>query len=127
MLAVAPLVWGEIAVTDMERAVAFYQQHFNLSFHREVMDMMEMAIIETEVLDGANVALCKHPLMIPSLEGATVYLHVTDKLNPLLETMSRAGVQILLPLTPIKGGEKGYISLFVDSEGNKVGLWAKQQ
>lgn len=32
MLSIAPLVWGEIPVSDMNRAIAFYQQHFGVEF-----------------------------------------------------------------------------------------------
>ncbi|GDY25536.1 MULTISPECIES: VOC family protein [unclassified Agarivorans] len=125
MLAVAPLVWGEIAVADMDRALAFYAEHFDLTFRRENMGDMEMAILETEDPEAASIGLCKHEMMKPSLDGSTLYLHLSEKLSPLVNKITDAGVQILLPLTAINEGEHGYIALFVDSEGNKVGLWSK--
>lgn len=128
MLKHAPLVWAEIAVQDIERAIEFYTSHFSIDFHRELIGEtgMDMAIITSEDREGAGVALVKHPMMKPTPNGSIVYLHLSDKLTPLVEKVAKAGVKILLPVTPIKDGEVGYISLFEDSEGNTVGLWSKE-
>lgn len=125
MLTTPPLVWAEIAVSDMDRAIKFYQQHFNVSFKRETIADMEMAILETQSTEDASIGLVKHQMMQPSLDGSTVYLHLSETLSPLLAKLEQAGVTILLPATTIKEGECGYIALFADSEGNKVGLWSK--
>ncbi|WP_025820648.1 VOC family protein [Shewanella marina] len=126
MLDHAPLVWGEIAVVDMERAIAFYQQHFGVSFKREVVADIEMAIIETVDKQAASIALVKCQMMKPSMDGSVVYLHVTDKLSELVAKLVQAGVTILFEPIAIHDGEFGYCSLFVDCEGNKVGLWSPQ-
>lgn len=128
MLDHAPLVWGEIAVADMERAIGFYQQHFGVSFKREVVaDIeMEMAIIETIDKQAASIALVKCRMMKPSMDGSVVYLHFTEKLSELVAKLAQAGVTILFEPIAIHDGEFGYCSLFVDSEGNKVGLWSPQ-
>ncbi|GAC18182.1 VOC family protein [Paraglaciecola arctica] len=135
MLEHSPLVWAEIAVTDMKRAVAFYQTHFGLSFKHEVMNGMEMSIAETVNIGGpsadtANIvdpsfALLKHQMMVPSRDGSTVYLYLSLTLNGKINALKAAGVEILLPPMAIKEGEAGYIAIFVDCEGNKVGLWSQ--
>lgn len=125
MLQQAPLVWGEIAVDNMDRAVNFYEMHFNVSFTRESMDNMEMAILETEDREAASIGLVKHDMMKPGSGGSLLYLHLSDKLTPLIEKLNQASVKVLMPVTPIKGGECGFISAFIDSEGNSVGLWSK--
>ena len=124
MLNHPPLVWAEIAVSDMDRAIKFYQQHFNVNFKRETIDDMEMAILETKNDDDTNLALVKHKMLTPSMDGSTIYLHFSEQLTPLVEKLQQANVPVLVPATPIKDGECGYIALFGDSEGNKVGLWA---
>ena len=123
----APLVWGEIAVDNMDRAVEFYGKHFGVSFRREVMNDMEMAILETQSKEAANIGLVKHEMMKPSPHGSVLYLNLSKKLSPLLESIAKAGVRVLLPVMPIKEGECGYIALFEDSEGNTVGLWSKDK
>ena len=125
MLTTPPLVWAEIAVIDMNRAISFYQQHFNVSFKRETVADIEMAILETQSPEDVSIGLVKHQMMQPSMDGSTIYLHLSDTLSPLMAKLAQAGVAILLPATPIKDGECGYIGLFADSEGNKVGLWSK--
>ncbi|WP_198782957.1 VOC family protein [Shewanella putrefaciens] len=127
MLSIAPLVWGEIPVSDMNRAIAFYQQHFGVEFKRDDMEDMEYATIVTEDVSAASIGLVKCSMSQPSMQGSTVYLHFSTQLQPLVDKLTAADVNILLPVTPIKEGECGYIALFVDSEGNKVGLWSKDK
>jgi len=88
MLHQAPLVWGEIAVENMDRALAFYGQHFGVSFRREIMNDMEMAILETEDKQAASIGLVKHEMMLPSMNGSVVYLHLSDKLEPLVARLA---------------------------------------
>ena len=76
MLEHSPLVWAEISVTDMNRAVEFYQTHFDLTF--------------------------KHEMMVPSRDGSTVYLHLSLTLNDKVNEIKAAGVEILLPPMPLK-------------------------
>lgn len=125
MLAHSPLVWAEIAVTDMNRAMGFYQRHFGLTFKQETINDMELAIVETTNPDHASVALMKHEMMQPSKEGSTVYLHLTMTLKDKVTELEQANVDIVLPAMPIKDGTCGYIAIFIDSEGNKVGLWSQ--
>lgn len=125
MLEHSPLVWAEIAVNDMSRAIAFYQSNFGLTFKQEVMNDMEMAIAETSNQSDASFALVKHDMMTPSTGGSTVYLHLSATLKSKVQELELAKVQMLLPAMPIGDGGCGYIALFVDSEGNKVGLWSQ--
>lgn len=127
MLSIAPLVWGEIPVSDMTRAIGFYQQHFGVSFKRDDMEGMEYATLETEDAGAASIGLVKCDMSQPSMQGSTVYLHFSQQLQPLVDKIAADDVTILLPVTPINDGECGYIALFVDSEGNKVGLWSKDK
>ncbi|QYJ96470.1 VOC family protein [Shewanella alkalitolerans] len=120
----APLVWGEIAVEDMARAKAFYQAQFGVRFRDEQMFGMEMAILETEAPQAASIALVKHDMMRPSGAGSILYLHLSDHLAPLVERLEQNDVEIALPAMAIKEGECGYSCIIVDSEGNRVGLWA---
>ncbi len=59
MLSIAPLVWGEIPVSDMDRAIAFYQQHFGVEFKRDDMEDMQYATIETEDEGAPSIGLVK--------------------------------------------------------------------
>lgn len=127
MLPTAALVWGEIPVTDMDRAVAFYNKHFGVSFRREVINDMEMAVLETADKDTASIGLVKHEMMQPSAHGSVLYLHLSEQLLTLVDKIVHAGVKVLLPVMPIKDGQCGFIALFEDCEGNTVGLWSMEK
>jgi predicted enzyme related to lactoylglutathione lyase len=60
----------------------------------------------------------------PSHTGAVVYLSASEDLTIHLDKIVQHGGQVLLPKTAIHDGEHGYIALFLDSEGNRVGLYA---
>ncbi|QSX38439.1 VOC family protein [Shewanella sedimentimangrovi] len=123
MMQNAPLVWGELAVTDMDRATAFYNEHFGCQFRREDNAECQYAVLECEDKQAASIGLIKHPMAKPSMDGSVIYLHFADKLGPLVARLEQAKVEILMPPMGIKEGECGYIALFADSEGNRVGLW----
>jgi predicted enzyme related to lactoylglutathione lyase len=57
----------------------------------------------------------------PSTEGTTVYLNGGDDLAPILSRVEPAGGSIAVPKTEI-GNDFGFFALFIDTEGNKVGL-----
>lgn len=124
MLEHSPLVWAEIIVADMQRAVAFYKTHFSLSFKHVVMNDMEMSIVETA--NDPSIALLKHHMMAPSRDGSIVYLHLSLTLDDKIAELKAAGVEIIIPPMPINEGEAGYSAVFIDSEGNKVGLWSQK-
>jgi predicted enzyme related to lactoylglutathione lyase len=57
---------------------------------------------------------------VPSTTGTTVYLDGGENLSVPLGRVESAGGKIILPKTAI--GPNGFIALFIDSEGNKVGF-----
>jgi predicted enzyme related to lactoylglutathione lyase len=59
----------------------------------------------------------------PSLEGTTVYLN-TNEIEEIEQKIVSAGGKIHVPKKDI--GEYGYISIFEDSEGNRVGLYQRK-
>ena len=57
----------------------------------------------------------------PSADGVTIYLNGGDDLQPILDKVEANGGQIILPKTA-HADESGFFALFLDSEGNKMGL-----
>lgn len=111
--------WFEIPVTDMERAIAFYEPVMGLSLRREKMGFADLAVFPYD--DPApGGALAKFDGIAPSLQGAIIYLH-TDDLGATLDRVASAGGNCVFgPFDLGKG--IGIIALFTDSEGNRVGL-----
>lgn len=114
--------WFEISVSDMGRAVAFYQSVFSVTMDQQEMMGMHMAMFPYNPMSGkASGALVKSDMHKPSTEGAVIYLNGNPDLSVALEKVAGAGGQVLMPKTQIDE-ETGYMAFFLDTEGNKVGL-----
>ncbi len=113
--------WIEIPVKDMDRARSFYQKVIQEDFP----PVMELAGTQYSLFpaeDRFNCgALARGENYSPSSQGVTVYLDGGDDLDEVLARVKKAGGTIVLPRTYL-GKEAGHIGLFLDSEGNRIGL-----
>ena len=118
-----PLRWFEIATADLDRAVAFYQDIFAIELRRETCGDIAMAIFPyaEPYPSGALVAM---PQLQPRDNGTLVYLDGGADLNVVLARIPAAGGQVVMAKTDL-GKDIGHIALFIDSEGNRVGLYSK--
>jgi predicted enzyme related to lactoylglutathione lyase len=114
-----PVVYFEIPVADMPRAMRFYTAVFGFALERERIDGYEMARFpRTDGAPGASGALAKGDVYKPSMSGPIVYFAVDD----IEETFRRAeahGGRRLYPKTAVGGQFVGEIA---DSEGNRIAL-----
>jgi predicted enzyme related to lactoylglutathione lyase len=115
-----PATWFEMPATDLSRAKAFYEQVFGLELGLMEMGPTTMAMFPSDpTLPNAGGALVKGEDYTPNATGTTVYFAVTD-IDGTLAKVAGAGGTIALPKMGI--GEFGAIGLFIDTEGNRVGL-----
>lgn len=115
-----PVAWFEIPVLDMQRARHFYHHLFAVEFEMMEMGADVMAMFPFDhVMPGSSGALVKGPDYEPSTSGTMVYFGCAD-VAPVIAKVSHAGGSVLLDKTSI--GDHGFIAMFLDSEGNKVGL-----
>ncbi|WP_202619526.1 VOC family protein [Flagellimonas algicola] len=110
----------EIPATDISRAINFYENILNIKIEKFEMPDMEMGILpyEEQLVTGV---ITKGEGFQPSADGTTIYLNGGDNLQPILNKVQESGGQILVPKTP-HADEMGFFALFLDSEGNKMGL-----
>ncbi|UII79417.1 VOC family protein [Flagellimonas sp. CMM7] len=110
----------EIPATDVSRAVNFYQRILDINI--EVMEMpgMEMGIFpyEEQLVTGI---IIKGEGYKPSSDGVTIYLNGGDDLQIILDKIEKNGGKIMVPKTA-HADESGFFALFLDTEGNKMGL-----
>jgi uncharacterized protein len=115
-----PVYYFEIPVTDMDRAVKFYEKLLGVKLERQMVDGYDMARFPfAEGAAGATGALAKGDVYRPSKDGAIVYFHVDD----IRKTVAKAeamGRPILYPVKDI--GEAGFVAEIEDSEGNRLAL-----
>ena len=118
--------WFEIPVSDMDRAVEFYNEVFQIKI--EVHDMGELIMgwfpfAGNSETKGASGSLVYHKEFYkPSTEGTLIYFTSrTGDIKHELGRIEKAGGKILKPKTQISP-EHGYTALFLDTEGNRVAL-----
>ncbi len=115
-----PATYFEIPVTDMKRAISFYEQVFGFDFELEEMHGNYMALMPFAV-DGSGItgALAKGEIYKPSHQGTLIYLR-SENIDKTLDRAQLAGSKVLFPKT--KAGEYSYVAEIEDSEGNRIGL-----
>lgn len=114
-------VWTEIPVTDLDRAIAFYNTVLDTALTKDESGPNPMAVFPTAAPGG--VAGHLYPGK-PAAEGAgpTVHLACPDKLEEALERVPGAGGKVLSEVIEIPAGRFAYC---LDSEGNSIGLFQR--
>jgi hypothetical protein len=116
--------WFEIPVTDMERAVGFYEKVFRVALTRFSMGPLTMAWFPMlPDAPGSMGSLVQGETYVPSYAGTMVYFMVDD-IERTLEAAAQNGGKILNPKMSI--GEFGFVGHFEDCEGNRVALHSTQ-
>jgi uncharacterized protein len=113
--------WFEIPVLDLDRAVRFYSQVLGVDMIPMNVTGSPMAMFPAEGVGGA---LIQEQGTQPSVQGTLVYLDCGCDLSGTLQRVATAGGRVALPKTSI--GKHGFIGLFIDTEGNRVGLHATE-
>jgi hypothetical protein len=113
--------WFEIPVRNLERAVQFYSNVFNITFDTTEMGPIQLAMVAGSDQDryGANGALVKGEEYVPTTSGTLVYF-ACDDVEVTLKKAEKAGGKTLVPKTSI--GEYGFFAHFLDTEGNRVAM-----
>jgi predicted enzyme related to lactoylglutathione lyase len=116
--------WFEIPVTNMERAIKFYETVFGFTLTRWPMEPMEMVMFPG-VPDaiGAAGSLVYYPEYYkPSTEGVKIFFSTqAEDLSVELSRVEAAGGKVVMPKTLITE-EIGYWGQFIDTEGNCIAL-----
>ncbi len=120
--------WFEIPVTNMERAIQFYEAVFGIKLERHQMGTLDMAWFPwAENGTGASGSLVyNQEFCKPSRDGVLIYF--TASSGDLYRELSRveaAGGRVLVPKTLI-AEDVGYMGVFVDTEGNRVALHSRK-
>ncbi len=117
--------WFEIPVTDMDRAVKFYETVFEVKLERHMVGEIDMAWFQMVDGKGAAGSLVYHKEWYkPSQDGALVYFTAySGDLENELGRVEAAGGKILVPKKSI--GEYGFMAVVLDTEGNRIALHSK--
>jgi uncharacterized protein len=119
--------WFEIPVTDMERAIRFYETILDIKLTPTKILTYEMALFpEIEGGLGTPGALMMHESFIPSDKGVLIYITPPsgDLANELSKVEAAGG--IILQQKELITQEIGYWGVFIDTEGNRIGIHSRK-
>ena len=115
-----PVYHFEIPVTDLDRAVRFYEFVLGTTLEKRRIDGYDMAFFpRADGRPGASGALAKGDVYVPSTSGAIVYFDVPD-IDAALSRARQLGSHVLYGKKDI--GEAGFVAEIADSEGNRLAL-----
>jgi predicted enzyme related to lactoylglutathione lyase len=120
--------WFEIPSVDLDRAQKFYETIFDLQLI--VMDMpnIKMRMFPLDDMMGVGGAVVDSGgFHKPSAtDGPLIYLNGNPDVQHILDKVTAAGGQIIVPKTEISP-EYGFMAVFIDTEGNRIGLHSVPQ
>lgn len=116
--------WIEIPTNNIERAATFYNTVLDIDM--KVMEAMGMktAFFPHTAATQSGGCLMQGPNYEPTDKGAIIYLNSGEDLQPALDRVVKAGGEIILSKTSL--GQNGFMAHFLDTEGNKMGLYSKK-
>jgi len=120
-----PISWFEVPVTDMDRAIKFYNAV--LEWDLKPMDFGELQMAwfpsdDKEYGAGGSLVLSEH--YTPGTVGILVYLQCED-VEKTLAKVDSAGGKVILEKKLI-APDIGYMGAAIDSEGNRIAFHSKK-
>ena len=113
------IAWVEIPTENFERALTFYNSVFD--FDLQTIDCGGES--KMACFPGGEGAVIYEPGYKPSQNGVVVSLNTGNKLDQVMQKISMNGGKILRPKTKIEVEGRGYFSVCLDCEGNRIGLY----
>lgn len=109
--------WIEIPAGDFDRAKQFYEHVFQAE-----IEVRELGELSMGTFGESAIAICHHPqFYFPGKEGPIVYFQAPEDMVAMQERVLAAGGELLISWRVISP-EQGSMALFLDSEGNRVGV-----
>jgi uncharacterized protein len=119
-----PVGWFDIHVSNMDRAKKFYETVFNFQLFDLPIEWGKQSLFPFNY-ENPNIsgALVEKPEMTANGNNTVVYFETEDCINE-EKRIIEAGGKIVQPKMNI--GEFGFVSIFIDSEGNTIGLHSRK-
>jgi uncharacterized protein len=113
----------EIPTSNFSRAVTFYQKILDITIEAVDMEGIQMGLFPSND-QSVSVSIIRGDDYKPSTDGALVYFNAGNDLQSTLERVEQQGGKIVVPKTEISP-DIGFFAMFLDTEGNKLGLHSK--
>jgi uncharacterized protein len=113
------IVWCDIPVLDLDRAVKFYSAVLGQTVKKQEFPGMTMGILPHN--DGeVGACLFTSAEDKPSEKGAMIYLNANGRLDDAIAAVAANGGRVVKTKHAI--GPFGFRAVVIDSEGNRVAL-----
>jgi predicted enzyme related to lactoylglutathione lyase len=116
--------WFEIPSTDLDRAQKFYEAIFDITLNPMDTPNIKMRMFPLDdMMTGVGGAIVDSGgFHKPSAtDGVLIYLNGNPDVQNVLDKVEKAGGKIMVPKTEISP-EYGFMGVFQDTEGNRIGL-----
>jgi uncharacterized protein len=112
------VVWVDIPVKDLDRAIGFYAAVLGKKVHKESYPGGEFAVLDHDQGNGG--CLVKNDAEVSSTAGILVYLNANGRIRSAVSEVEKNGGKVLQPIHSI--GPHGFRAIVVDCEGNRLAL-----
>ncbi len=112
-----PVTHFEICGSDAEKTRSFYSDLFDWKY--EIHDEMNYAMVGPQGDRGIGGGIMGS---MPDVKPYVSFYVEVDDLQATLDKAEKLGGKAIVPPTSI--GESGAIAMFLDIDGNPIGLWA---
>ena len=119
-----PVGWFEVPVSDMDRAIKFYEAVFEYKLDRNKIGPLDMAWFPMiDDAPGTTGTLVKYdPMYKSSQEGTLIYYtSPSGDLQAEQDRVEAAGGKVTVPKKQVSE-DHGYMCLCVDTEGNRFAI-----
>ena len=110
--------WVDIPTENFERGVNFYNEVFKLQ-----LEPIDCGNEKMACLPNGEGSVAWAPDFKPSENGVLVSFAVPDTIEETIKRIEKNNGKITIQKTKIEAEGMGYFAVFIDSEGNKVGLY----
>jgi len=116
------IAFFEIPAENFERAVKFYESVLGVQLYAMDCKTEKMAFFPEESGQCPG-AISWSKDFCPSKDGVLIHFQV-ENMETAMTAIEKNGGKITRPKTKIEAEGRGYFALFIDSEGNRVGLYS---
>ncbi|MFD2035202.1 VOC family protein [Belliella marina] len=124
MADVNPVGWFDLNVASLDRAKRFYETVFDVKLTDLPIEWGKQSFFPSNPKSpNISGALVEKADFAPSNNNTVIYFETEDCLAE-EQRIEKAGGKVVQPKLHI--GDFGYVSIFIDTEGNTVGLHSRK-
>jgi predicted enzyme related to lactoylglutathione lyase len=115
----SPIVWVDIPVLNLERAIQFYSAVLDAEVTKQDFQGFVFALLPMGEKETSGCLFVK-PDEKPSATGSLIYFNAEGRLDEAVAAAESNGGKVLQPKHQI--GPHGFRAVVLDSEGNRIAL-----